>query len=65
MPVGGGRAARGGNGDNQDDVAVLPRWRLDAGNANAHGADVVAGGVVIDKLNPSLIYYLHYDFYLH
>jgi hypothetical protein len=46
-------------------VAVLPRWRLDAGNANAHGADTVAGGVVIDKLNPSFIYFLHYDFYLH
>ena len=54
---GGGRTARGGNGDNQDDVAVLPRWRLDAGNANAHGADAVADGVVIDKLIPSLIYY--------
>ena len=56
---------RGGDGDDQDDVGVLPRWRLDAGNANAHGADAVAGGVVIDKLNPFLICYLHYDFYLH
>ena len=41
---------RGGNGNDQDDVAVLRRWRLDAGNANAHDADAVAGGVVIDKL---------------
>ena len=65
LPVGGGWAAHGGNGNNQDDMAVLPSWRLDAGNANAHGADAVAGGVVIDKLNPFLIYYLHYDFYLH
>ena len=58
-------AAFGGNGDDQDDVAVLPRWRLDAGNANAQGADAVAGGVVIDKLNPFLVYYLHYESYLH
>jgi hypothetical protein len=43
---------------------VLPSWRLDAGNANAHGADAAAGGVVIDKINPFLIYFLHYDFYL-
>jgi len=34
---------RGGDGDDQDDVAVLPRWRLDASNANAHGTDAVAG----------------------
>jgi len=67
LPVGGGRAARGGDSDDLDDVAVLPRWRLDAGNANAnaHGADAVAGGEVIDKLILSLTYYLHYDFYLH
>jgi hypothetical protein len=44
VAVGGGRAAHGSDGDDQDDVAVLPRWRLDAGNANAHGADAVAGG---------------------
>jgi hypothetical protein len=62
---GGGRVVRGSDGNDQDDMAVLPRWRLDAGNAKAHGANAVAGGVVIDKLNPSLIYYLHYDFYLH
>jgi len=62
---GGGRMARGGDGNDQDAMAVLPRWRLDAGNANAHGADAVTGGVVIDKLNPFLIYYLHYDCYLH
>jgi hypothetical protein len=53
---GGGRAARGGDGNDQDNVAVLPRWRLDAGNTNAHSANAVAGGVVIDKLNPSLIF---------
>jgi hypothetical protein len=36
-------------------MAMLRRWRLDVGNANADGADVMAGGVVIDKLIPSLI----------
>ncbi len=55
--AGGGGGARGSDGDDQDNVAVLPRWRLDAGNANAHGADAVAEGVVIDKLIPSLINY--------
>jgi len=65
LPVGGGRAARGGDGDDQDNVVVLPRWKLDAGNANAHETDAVVGGLVIDTLNPFLIYYIHYDFYLH
>jgi hypothetical protein len=31
-------------------MAVLRRWRLDVANANAHGADAIAGGVAIDKL---------------
>ena len=34
---------RGGGDDNKDDVAVLHRWRLDVGNANADGADAMAG----------------------
>ena len=57
LPVGGGRAARGGDGDDQDNVAVLPRWKLDVGNPNAHETDTVVGGSVIDTLNPFLIYY--------
>ena len=32
---------------------MLHRWRLDVGNANADGADAMAG-FVIDKLIPSL-----------
>ena len=47
---------RPGGGDDQDDVAVLRRRRLDVGNANTHSADAMAGGVVIDKLIPLLIY---------
>jgi hypothetical protein len=37
-------------------VAVLHRWRLDVGNANADNANAMAGGVVIDKLIPLFIY---------
>ena len=34
LPVWGGeRAARGSGGDDQDDMAVLHRWRLDVDNA--------------------------------
>ena len=47
-----------GRGGVQDDLTVLrSRLRLDVGNANAQGADGMAGAVVeIDTLIPLLIY---------
>jgi len=41
--TGGGGTHGGGGGNDWDDVAVLHRWRLDVGNANADGVDAMAG----------------------